>query len=73
MSDDRAPLEILPWGQTAADAERIARKKQAGRRGCFGLLLYMALFAGVALYAWGWNDGRSSQSFVKESRLERDS
>lgn len=68
MSDDK-PLEILPWGRSLEDAERLARKKQAGKRGAFGCLLYPFAFALVAMFAWGWSVGRTSQDSVNESAV----
>lgn len=59
MKDDK-PLELLPWGRTLEDQERIDRKKQQGRNGCAGLLFYLVAFALIAVYCAGWMTGRHS-------------
>jgi hypothetical protein len=59
MSDDGKPLEILPWGRSLEDMEKIDRKKAAGKRGGFGCLLMAFAFALLCVFAWGWSVGYS--------------
>lgn len=57
MEDDK-PLEILPWGRTLEDQERIDRKKAQGRDGAKGCLFMAVLFALFAVYVAGWVSGQ---------------
>lgn len=56
MEDDK-PIEILPWGRTLEDQERIDRKKQKGRDGAKGCLFLAVLFALFAVYVAGYVAG----------------
>lgn len=56
MKDDK-PLELLPWGRTLEDQERIDRKKQKGRGGAKGCLFLAVLFALFVVYVAGWMSG----------------
>lgn len=57
MEDDK-PLELLPWGRTLEDQERIDRKKAQGRDGAKGCLFLAVLFALFAVYVAGWIGGK---------------
>lgn len=57
MEDDK-PLEILLWGRTLEDQERIDRKKAQGRDGAKGCLFMAVLFALFAVYVAGWMSGK---------------
>lgn len=57
MEDDK-PLELLPWGRTLEDQERIDRKKAQGRGGAKGCLFMAVLFALFAVYVAGWMSGK---------------
>lgn len=57
MEDDK-PLELLPWGRTLEDQERIDRKKAQGRGGAKGCLFMAVLFALFAVYVAGWIGGK---------------
>lgn len=57
MEDDK-PLELLPWGRTLEDQERIDRKKAQGRGGAKGCLFLAVLFALFAVYVAGWMSGK---------------
>lgn len=56
--EDEKPLEILPWGRTLEDQERIDRKKAQGRGGAKGCLFMAVLFALFAVYVAGWVSGK---------------
>lgn len=56
--EDEKPLEILPWGRTLEDQERIDRKKAQGRGGAKGCLFMAVLFALFAIYVAGWVSGK---------------
>ena len=58
MSDE--PLEILPWGRSLADSEKVDRKKAAARRGGFGCLLMAFGFALLFVFGLGWSVGYST-------------
>jgi hypothetical protein len=66
-TDDK-PLEILPWGRTLEQQEALDRKKQQGRSGVFGCLLYLVAFALFAAYCAGWVNGKLS---VNDSAVDR--
>lgn len=57
MEEDK-PLELLPWGRTIEDQEKIDRKKAQGRRGLQGCLLQLVLIALIIAYAAGFVNGR---------------
>lgn len=57
MKDDK-PLELLPWGRTLEDQERIDRKKAKGRDGAKGCLFMAVLFALFVVYVAGWMSGK---------------
>lgn len=57
MEDDK-PLELLPWGRTLEDQERIDRKIQKGRDGAKGCLFLAVLFALFVVYVAGWMSGK---------------
>lgn len=57
MEDDK-PLELLPWGRTLEDQERIDRKKAQGRGGAKGCLFMAVLSALFAVYVAGWIGGK---------------
>lgn len=57
MKDDK-PLELLPWGRTLEDQERIDRKKQKGSDGAKGCLFLAVLFALFVVYVAGWMSGK---------------
>lgn len=57
MEEDK-PLELLPWGRTLEDQEKIDRKKAQGRRGWQGCLLQSVLIALIIAYAAGFVNGR---------------
>lgn len=57
MEDDK-PLELLPWGRTLEDQERIDRKKAQGRGGAKGCLFMAVLFALFVVYVAGWMSGK---------------
>jgi hypothetical protein len=57
MEEDK-PLEILPWGRTRADQERLEVMREQGRRGLRGCLLQAVIVALILAYCAGWMDGR---------------
>lgn len=59
MEEDK-PLELLPWGRTLEDQEKIDRKKAQGRGGAKGCLFMAVLFALFVMYVAGWMAGRHS-------------
>jgi len=58
MREDNKPLELLPWGRTLEDQERIDRKKAQGRGGAKGCLFMAVLFALFVVYVAGWMSGK---------------
>lgn len=68
MRDDK-PLELLPWGRTLEDQERIDRKKAKGRSGAKGCLFYAVAFALFVVWVAGYESGRSYQPSVNESAI----
>lgn len=58
MREDEKPLEILPWGRTLEDQERIDRKKAQARDGAKGCLFMAVLFALFVVYVAGWMSGK---------------
>lgn len=58
MLEDDKPLELLPWGRTLEDQERIDRKKAQGRGGAKGCLFMAVLFALFVVYVAGWMSGK---------------
>ncbi len=55
--DESERLEILPWGRTKEDQERLDTKKEQGRRGWRGCLLQLLLVAGFVIYTAGYLAG----------------
>ena len=64
------PLEILPWGRTLEDEQRLAAKKAKGRRGWHGCLLQLVALALAFVFMAGYLSG-ASQPFIKESSVDR--
>lgn len=58
MREDDKPLELLPWGRTLEDQERIDRKKAQARGGAKGCLFMAVLFALFVVYVAGWMSGK---------------
>lgn len=58
MREDEKPLEILPWGRTLEQQNKIDAKKAQGRRGAKGCLFMAVLFALFAVYVAGWVSGK---------------
>lgn len=56
---DDKPFELLPFGQTRADYERLEAKKRAGRRGVRLFMLELVAIALVIVYCAGWMAGKS--------------
>lgn len=55
---DDKPLEILPFGRTAEEQDKIDARVAAGRRG-MKLTFWQWIALGFAMaYIWGWTDGR---------------
>lgn len=67
--DDTQPLEILPWGRTKEDQERLDAKKAKGRRGWHGCLFQLVALALLAVFTAGYLSG-AAQPFVKESPVK---
>lgn len=55
---DDKPLEILPWGRTKADQDKLDRTKAQGRRGLQGCLLMAVMITLAIVYIAGWMAGR---------------
>lgn len=51
-------LEIVPYGRSVEEHERIAHIKQQGRNGAKGCLFMAVLFALFAVYVAGWMSGK---------------
>lgn len=68
MTNDK-PLEILPWGRTAADQAKIDRNKARARKAVKLFLAQLAVVSIVAAYCIGWKDGRDYAS-VNVSAVE---
>lgn len=57
MNDER--LEVLPWGRTREQQDKLDAKREAGRGGFKGCLA-QALFAAILIaYCIGWITGKS--------------
>lgn len=69
------PLEILPYGATTeTEAKRLASVEASKRRGSIGCFFWLCLFAGVAIFCWGWSLGLNSSLALpvhKEGSTER--
>lgn len=55
--DESQSLEILPWGRTKEDQERLDAKKAAGRRGWHGCLLMIVAGVMLLVYTAGYLAG----------------
>lgn len=51
-------LEIIPYGRSLEEHERLARIKQKGRDGAKGCLFLAVLFALFVVYVAGWMSGK---------------
>lgn len=58
MREDEKPLEILPWGRTLDQQNKIDAKKAQGRGGAKGCLFMAVLFALFVVYVAGWISGK---------------
>lgn len=52
-------LEIIPYGRSREEQERLERKKARGRQGGFGCLLYAFALALFAVYVAGYMSGKA--------------
>lgn len=58
MREDEKPLEILPWGRTLEQQNKIDAKKAQARGGWHGCLFLAVLFAFFVMYVAGWMSGK---------------
>lgn len=61
LDPNAPPLEILPWGRTKDDQDRLDAKKRQGRRGWHGCLLQLVALTLLAVYAAGYLAGMTYQ------------